>query len=164
MVQSLPMPFPQLDGVNIRAFSSLSRRDVAAVEATVRAAAQRHAVQEHDDYDGYLSILITPTDVARPSFMVAGKTGAIDLAELWGDDMVAIGTFPSIGAAMIVLRPALERVQHQRSERPAAAASVFHARHGDDAPLQAALDADAKPGQQNWSSILRALDDRCEGG
>lgn len=160
MVQTHPMQSPQLDTVNIRAISSLSRRDVAAVHATVRAAAMRHTIQEHDDYDGYLSLLITPVNPAHPSFMVAGKTGAVDLAELWGDDMVALGTFPSIGAAMIVLRPALESDQHQPAERPSATATALRDHHGDDAPLQAALDADAQPGRRNWSSILRTLDDR----
>ena len=39
------------------ALSSLTRRDADAVRATVRAAASSHTVQEHDDYDGYLSLL-----------------------------------------------------------------------------------------------------------
>ena len=78
MVQSLPMPVSHLASASVRALSSLSRRDVAAVHATVRAAARLHTIQEHDDYDGYLSLLITPTDAGRPSFMVAGKTGAVD--------------------------------------------------------------------------------------
>ena len=109
MVQSYPTCSSQLGLATIRALSSLSRRDAEIVRATVRAAASCHTVQEHDDYDGYLSLLITPTDDVRPSFMVAGRSGAVDVAELWGDEMMTIGTFASIGAAMVVLRPALER-------------------------------------------------------
>ena len=75
--------------------------------------------------------------------------------------MVAIGNFPSIGAAMMVLRPALESTASRRANRPAATASALRERHGDDAILQAALDADTKPRRQDWLSVVRALDD-CE--
>lgn len=109
MVHSFPMSSPQLGDATIRALSSLTRRDADAVRATVRVAASNHTVEEHDDYDGYLSLLITPDRETSPSFMVAGRTGAVDLVEMHGDEMIAIGSFASIGAAMIVLRPALER-------------------------------------------------------
>ena len=146
----------QLNGATIRALSSLTRRDADAVRATVRAAATHHSVQEHDDYDGYLSLLITPENDVRPSYMVAGRTGAVDVAELCGDEMTTVGTFPSIGAAMIVLRPALERTDEDSIAMQAAA---LLQRHGDDAGLHVALRADAKPGQEPWPSILRAIDE-----
>ena len=55
----------------IRALSSLTRRDVDAVHAALRAAACSYAIHEHDDYDGYLSMLITTGDGTDPSYMVA---------------------------------------------------------------------------------------------
>lgn len=155
MVQSSPVHASQLHGATIRALSSLTRRDADAVRATVRAAAVDHSVQEHDDYDGYLSLLITPADDARSSFMVAGRTGAVEVAELHGDDLVKVGTFPSIGAAMLVLRPALERTEDVDLRKQAA---TLVRRHGDDAALHAAMQADARPGQGAWPFILRAID------
>lgn len=147
-------------GATIRALSSLTRRDVDAVRATIRAAACSYTAQEHDDYDGYLSLLLTPADETHPSYMVAGRTGAVDIAELQGDDMAALGTFPSIGAAMAVLRPALERHRPGSAATTATAtAARFHERHGPDARLHAAMQADATPSQPGWVAVLRTLDD-----
>jgi hypothetical protein len=144
----------------IRAFSSLTRRDADAVRATLRAASCSYTVQEHDDYDGYLSVLLTPADDTRPSYMVAGRTGAVDLAELHGDDMAALGTFPSIGSAMAVLRPMLERNQPGSIAPTATAtAATLREQHGADASLHAAMRADATPGRPGWSAVLRTLDD-----
>ncbi|MDP9095252.1 MAG: hypothetical protein M3N26_01630 [Pseudomonadota bacterium] len=157
MVQSFPLQrLPVSSDTSIRALSSLTRRDADAVRSTVRAAATGYTVQEHDDYDGYLSLLVTPADDAGVSYVVAGRTGTIDVALLENDDMASLGTFPSIGAAMSVLRPALER---RARPTPAPSASVLVARHGPDATLQAALAADARPGHAGWASVLRALDD-----
>ena len=161
MVQTFPMYRPhESQSATIRAFSSLTRRDADVVRATLRAAACSYTAQEHDDYDGYLSVLLTPADQTRPSYMVAGRTGAVDLAELQDDDMAALGTFPSIGAAMAVLRPALER-NHPGSTSPSTTATAenFRERHGADAGLQAAMDADSRPDQPGWAAILRTLDD-----
>lgn len=162
MVQSYPMSSSQLGSATIRALSSLSRRDAEIVRATVRAAASCHHVQEHDDYDGYLSLLITPTDEVRPSFMVAGRSGAVDVAELWGDEMMTIGTFASIGAAMVVLRPALERREPAAGLKANTEATALIGRYGESANLHVALQADAQPDQDRWTAILRALDQRSE--
>ncbi|MDP9096398.1 MAG: hypothetical protein M3N26_07610, partial [Pseudomonadota bacterium] len=98
--------------------------------ATVRAAGGSYAVTAHDDYDGYLSLLLTPECGQGPSFLVSGRGGAVDLAELHGDDMVVLGRqLASIGAAMLVLRPKLE--------------------HGPAA---------ARTTQSGWIAILRGLD------
>jgi len=160
MVQAFQMsPLSETVGASVRALSSLTRRDADAIRATVRAASCSYAVQEHDDYDGYLSLLLTPASDALPSYMVGGRTGAVDLAELQGDDMTALGTFPSIGAAMAVLRPALERQAEARLSGTRAAADL-HRRHGADAGLQAAMKADAQPGRTGWAAILRKVEDQ----
>lgn len=157
MVQHFPLQSASLSmDASIRALHSLTRRDANAVRSTVRAAATGYSVQEHDDYDGYLSLLITPTDDAAPSYVVAGRTGAVDVAVLQNDDMIALGTFPSIGAAMVVLRPKLECVD-RLVELPSARMLV--AQHGADAALQAAMQADARPGHAGWASVSRSLDD-----
>ena len=159
MVQHLPFHGASTD-IAIRAFRSLTRQDADAVRSTVRAAATGYTVQEHDDYDGYLSLLLTPPDDSAASYVVAGRTGAVDIATLRDDDMAPLGTFPSIGAAMIVLRPALER-QNAPQVQPGLApcSSALVARHGSDATLQAALQVDARPGHAGWASVLRSLDD-----
>ena len=157
MVQNSPMQCAAVSSESsIRALRSLTRRDADAVRSTVRAAATGYTVQEHDDYDGYLSLLVTSADECGSSYLVAGRTGAVDIAQLLDDDMSPLGTFPSIGAAMIVLRPALEDLG-----RPIAppSATALVARHGADATLQAAFQADARPEQPGWASVLRSLDD-----
>jgi hypothetical protein len=133
---------------------------VDAVHTTIRVAACSYTVHEHDDYDGYLSLLLMPADRTHPSFMVAGRTGAVELAELQGDDMASLGTFPSIGAAMAVLRPALER-NHPGSVAPTAVATAanLRAQHGTDAGLHAAMHADASLARPGWAAILRTIDD-----
>ncbi|RYF03592.1 MAG: hypothetical protein EOO40_12060, partial [Deltaproteobacteria bacterium] len=73
MVQHLPLQGASAD-IAIRAFRSLTRRDADAVRSTVRAAATGYTVQEHDDYDGYLSLLLTPLDDTAASYVVAGRT------------------------------------------------------------------------------------------
>lgn len=138
----------------VRALSSLTPRDAAAVRATARATGNLYNVQEHDDYDGYLSLLLAPQDETASGFLVSGRTGAIDLAELQGDEMVPLGQFPSIGAAMLALRPALETGGHGR---PAAMARRMIERHGSDADLHAAMRADAADGHR-WRAVFRAID------
>ncbi len=162
MVPTTPLQFLLEQGPTpVRAFSSLTKRDMAAVNAAVRASGGGFAIEEHDDYDGYLSLLLSPGQEGRPAYLISGRTGAVDLAEIRGDDMIALGSgFASIGAAMTVLRPALERGSApthnvHRAER-------LIERHGQDAGLHAAFDADAAgPGARTgWSAILRAIDAR----
>ena len=161
MVQTFPMHANETDSATIRAFSSLTRRDADAVRATLRAAACSYSVQEHVDYDGYLSLLLTPADETRPSYMVGGRTDAVDIAELQDDDMAALGTFRSVGAAMAVLRPVLER-NRPGSTSATAVSTVASLReqHGADASLHAAMRADAALGRPGWNAVLRTLDER----
>ncbi len=159
MVQATPMQFLTDQGATtVRALSSLTRRDVAAVRASVRAAGGGFVVEEHDDYDGYMSLLLTPAQDGRPAYLVSGRTGAVDLAELHGDDMAALGTFAGIGAAMLALKPLLEG--GARKPNAASRAERRVERHGPAADLHAAIGVDAAgPGAGGgWASILRAID------
>lgn len=160
MVQRFPLQCALASSdTSVRALRSLTRRDADAVRSTVRAAATGFTVQEHDDYDGYLSLMVSTDDATARSFVVTGQTGAIEVAALHEDDMVPLGKFPSIGAAMIVLRSALEQADASvEPEEVAASAERLVARHGPDATLQAALQADARPGHTGWAAVLRSLD------
>lgn len=148
----------------VRALSSLTRRDADAVRATVRAAGAAHALEEHDDYDGYLSILLT-APAGAASYVVAGRTDSVELSELRGDEMTTIGIFASTGAAMLVLRGLLERggwsdavretpIGRTVAEITSLAAEMIE-RHGRDADIHAALRAETDSG---WQRILRAID------
>jgi hypothetical protein len=157
MVQATPVQLGAEHSATIRALSSLTRRDAGAVRATVRAAGDVYAVEEHDDYDGYRSLLLTPPQEGRAAYLVSGRTGAVDLAAVQGDAMTALGCYPSIGAAMLVLRTALEREQAQAA--PHEDARALCDRHGEDADLHAAMRADLAEGDR-WCAVIRAIDAR----
>jgi hypothetical protein len=155
MVQPTPWQLETSHTASVRALSSLTRRDAAAVRATVRATGDVYSVEEHDDYDGYLSLLLTPPQERQAAFLVSGRTGAVDLAEIRGDTMVALGRFPSVGAAMLTLRPALEGDQPETAAQDDA--RRLRDRHGGDADLHAAMRADAEDGDR-WRAVIRAID------
>ncbi len=162
MVHATPMKFLLEQTSLVRALSSLTRRDADAVRATLRAAGSSLAVEEHDDYDGYLSLLLTAADPNGPSYLVSGRTGAVELAELRGDDMVIIGCFAGIGPAMLTLRAVLGAREQAQAADPAAPttaavtslAAELLRRHGVDADLHAAMRADA---EASWKPIARQL-------
>ena len=157
MVHATPMKFRPEQTSLVRALSSLTRRDVEAVRAALRAAGSNLRIEEHDDYDGYLSLLLTDEHVDAPSYLVSGRTGAVELAELRGDELIVIGSFAGIGAAMLKLRALLA----ERAEMVPTTASVTSLaaelvdRHGGDADLHAAMRADA---ENTWKPVLRAVD------
>ncbi len=161
-MHTTPMKFPLEQISLVRALSSLTRRDADAVRAALRAAGSILTVAEHDDYDGYLSLLLTSPEAGASGYLVSGRTGAIELAELSGDDMMVIGHFASIGPAMLSLRARLEeraRAAVAPSDTGIAgvtslAAALLH-RHGQDAELHAAMRADA---EESWKPVLRAID------
>lgn len=155
MVQATPVQDRVDHTAPVRALSSLTRRDAAAVRATVRAAGNVYAVEEHDDYDGYLSLLLTPPQEGGASSLVSGRTGAVDLAAVQGDSMTALGCYPSVGAAMLVLRAALER--EDADAAPHEDARLLRDRHGADADLHAAMRADSANGDR-WQAVIRAID------
>lgn len=155
MVQTTPRQLEAERTATIRALSSLTKRETAAVRATVRSTGNLFAVEEHDDYDGYLSLLLTPEQEGAAAFLVSGRINAVDLAELHGDEMLCLGRFPSIGAAMLALRPALERDGPVASA--AGEAQRLLDRHGSDADIHAAIRADLD-GDDRWRAVIRAID------
>ena len=115
MVQTTRQSTKPEHAAAVRALRSLTNRDAAAVRAAIRSAGDRFAVEEHDDYDGYRSFLLTSLHDNETGFLVSGRGGAIDLAELQGDEMTALGRYSNIADAMLALHPALGR------NRPASA-------------------------------------------
>ena len=174
MHTNLTRALPNQSSAPVRALHSLTRRDADAVRATVRQLGGEWLVEQHDDYDGYLSLLLTPeASEDRPAFLVSGRTGAVELAELRGDDMTSLGCFRSIGAATAVLAEHLgieswaAQPARARATGPATAndAPQLIARHGDEADLHAAMLADRAFASGNrveargWTAVLRALDE-----
>ncbi len=156
MHQTTPMPAPlETSTANIRALSSLTRRDAAAVRAAVRLAGGAFTVTEHDDYDGYLSFLLSPVEPDRVAYLVSGRTGAIDLAAILGDELAVLGTFKGIGAAMLSLRASIEN--GERFGIGGGIAQSLVDQHGEDAALQAAIEAD-RADLAARAALLRAID------
>lgn len=177
MVQTTPTHFLLEQGpATVRALRSLTRRDADAVRATIRVAGGEWTVEEHDDYDGYLSLLIAPARDGGPAYLIAGRTDAVELAELRGDEMIALGAFPSIGAAATVLRhrlagscwaadPARPAPARNISAQEAAIrAEQLIERHGNDAGLHAAMRADAARDLtgDSWRAVLRAVENAAQ--
>ena len=73
----------------IRALSSLSSSHVEAMTAV---AGDLWAVQIANDYDGYLSIIVEPTDPTsdRPSYLISGTVQQIELAEVRNEALTTL--------------------------------------------------------------------------
>ena len=107
MVQTTPLRFLWNQTMPVvPALSSLTRANAAHVRAAL-ASRSDYAVEEHDDYDGYLSLLLTPAQDCLPAYLLSGRLFAVDLAEIRDDEMRPMGTFDSVHAALDVALAAL---------------------------------------------------------
>lgn len=109
MVHDLMTEFDLEHGLAlIRALGSLTREDAETVERAVRDLAGAWSIEFHDDYEGYLSLLILPllpaADNDAPGFLVSGRTGAVEVAELRGDGFQTLGCYASASEAAAALR------------------------------------------------------------
>jgi hypothetical protein len=84
--------------VTIRALSSLTREASDVVKRGLGRAAPGWCVDEVDDYDGYLSIVVSPIDEREgdPTFLISGTAHQIELARLQADQLQTVATFASI--------------------------------------------------------------------
>lgn len=84
--------------VSIRALSSLTRDSSSMVKGAVADIAPSWCVDEIDDYDGYLSIVVSRINEREgdPTFLITRRTDQIELARLQADQLHTIATFANI--------------------------------------------------------------------
>ena len=73
------------------------------------------AVEHHDDYDGYLLIMISPNESSthpRASFLISGKADEIDVAELHDEELRHLGCFSTIQAATAEVAKTIDQHAH----------------------------------------------------
>ena len=87
--------------VTIRAFRSLTHDHADAVSKVVRPLSGKWSVDCHDDYNGYLLILILPAQSLGDwlGFLISGTIECIELAELRDEQLIQIDSFTNVGAA-----------------------------------------------------------------
>ena len=96
--------------VTIRALRSLTGQAFEAVSNVISDLPGQWTVQGHDDYDGYLSVLISPKGEAdAPSFLISGQVGQIELAQFQGDELHTLGRFEDLEATIAELVRALRQ-------------------------------------------------------
>ena len=98
--------------VTIRALRSLTSDQAEIVSKVVAALPGNWAVEHHDDYDGYLLIMISPNEFSthpRPSFIISGKADKIEVAELHDEDLRPLGCFNTIEEATAKVANAMSR-------------------------------------------------------
>ncbi len=79
----------------IRALSSITSRQAETIAQAVQTCGTAWDVQVNDDYDGYLSILVEPTDHGneQKAFFIAGTTHRLELLEAHEDRLIEIANF-----------------------------------------------------------------------
>lgn len=96
--------------VTIRALRSLAPQALDEVSDAVRDLPGRWALERHEDYDGYLSLLVSPEgDSDMPTYLISGKIGAIELARFQGEELQALGLFNNTQATIAELVTVLNR-------------------------------------------------------
>jgi hypothetical protein len=96
--------------VTIRALRSLTQQAVGTVSDAIAGVPGQWTVEGHDDYDGYLSVLISPEGEAdAPSFLISGQVGQIELAQFQGDELLTLGRFEDLEATTVELVRALRQ-------------------------------------------------------
>lgn len=82
--------------VAIRALRSLNQLHVDAVQAAVAACGGDWVIGCHNDYDGYLSIIVERSDADNSTFLISGRLGHVELGQLIGDQLRQVGEFKVI--------------------------------------------------------------------
>ncbi len=89
---------PEQHPVTIRAIQSLTPSQADAVRQAVGALSAEWSVDQHEDYEGHLSIVVS-RDGQRgtgPTFLISGSVDRIELAELRADELHRLGDFSAI--------------------------------------------------------------------
>ncbi len=86
--------------VTIRALRSLTHSHAGFVVQAVEALPTKWSVDLHDDYNGYLALVISPVGQNNdPTFLLSGTVDQIELAELRDDHLCALRRFTTLQAA-----------------------------------------------------------------
>lgn len=89
--------------VVIRPLRSITSAQADTVAQAVAALPGPWVAEHHDDYDGYLSIVVSLADADAPTFAVSGRVDHIELSEIHDDDLIERGCFVTIEAACAAL-------------------------------------------------------------
>ncbi len=99
MIHSSPLYLtPEQHPVTIRAIQSLTQSQADAVSRAVGALSAEWSVDQHEDYEGYLSLVVSRDDQKStgPTFLISGSVDRIELAELRADELHRLGNFSAI--------------------------------------------------------------------
>lgn len=105
MTKDKPVRTQNVESATIRALNSITFAQAEIIVQAVRATGPGWDVQTADDYDGYLSILITPDVSAdkQTSFFVAGTTQRLELFEAYDDSMTSLASFNDVEGLSVAL-------------------------------------------------------------
>ncbi len=99
MMHSCPLYLnPEQHPVTIWASQSLTPSQADAVSQAVDALSADWSVDQHQDYEGYLSLVVSRDGQKGigPTFLISGLVDRIELAELRADELHRLGNFNAI--------------------------------------------------------------------
>lgn len=99
---TVPSRFEQ-GSVVIRRLRSLGWVQAGIVAQAIATFEPNWRVDSHNDYDGYLSLVVSSDDENAPTFAISGKADAIELSEVRDDALHSRGCFGSMDDAAGVL-------------------------------------------------------------
>lgn len=82
--------------VVIRRLHSISPAQASVVAQAVAALPTPWRVECHDDYEGYLSIVVSRDGHDAPTFAVSGRIHQVELCEVRDDELNARGCFSTV--------------------------------------------------------------------
>ena len=100
------------DAAVVRALSSITLDQADKLTELIRGAEPAWDIQMFDDYDGYLSLLLTSLNqsASQKSFSITGKAARLELWEAQGDDLTPLGTFDSVDQLSVRLMKLLGKL------------------------------------------------------
>lgn len=111
MTKDKPVRDLNLNSSTIRALSSITLDQTEIIVQAVRATGRGWDVQTTDDYDGYLSIMVTPSISAdkETTFFVAGTAQRLELFKAYDDTMTSVASFNDAKDLSLVLLDIIAR-------------------------------------------------------
>ena len=103
----------------VRSLHSLRDSDVRIIEAMLAATSGKWSLERHDDYDGDLSVLLSPEcgGGARPSFFLHRTAAGIHLVDASLDGYRPLGTYKALSAAILRLRRLAASIGQEHMEQ-----------------------------------------------